>query len=266
MAAIVLGALVVTYAGYRIVRRSQPPLPAVVMRGADVDALVAPPLSARVQRAIFGNAVDHRVAGPKLVALTFDDGPYPIETPALLATLRNAHVPATFFVIARDAEQYPGLVREMGAGGNEIANHTETHPNLDELDGDMVARQLADAATHLGAYTRDPAIRTLFRPPHGRFRAATLRVAQRSGYDTILWTDDPGDWRDVGPATIAAHVARFATSPEIVLLHSGRRATTVALPRIVDRYRAAGYTFVTVGELLRRVTPEQLNRAARTPL
>jgi len=266
LAAIVLVALAASYAGYRVVRRSLPPLPAVVMHDADIDALVAPPLGARVRRAVFGSAVDHRVAGPKLIALTFDDGPYPVDTPALLAALHDARVPATFFLIARDAEQYPGIVREIAAQGNEIANHTETHPNLDYLDDPAVARELAEAATHLGAMVADPAVHTYFRPPHGRFRAATLAVAQRAGYDTILWTDDPGDWRDIGPATIVAHVARFATSPEILLLHNGRRPTVAALPDIVARYRAAGYAFVTVGEMLRRVTPDQLNRAARTPL
>jgi peptidoglycan/xylan/chitin deacetylase (PgdA/CDA1 family) len=266
VAAIVLVALAVSYAGYRVVRRSLPPLPAVVMRDADVDALVAPPLGARVRRAIFGSAVDRRVAGPKLVALTFDDGPYPVDTPALLAALHDAGVPATFFLIARDADQYPGLVRAIAAAGDEIGNHTQTHPNLDQLDDAAVQQQIRAAATDLRRYADVPSEHTLFRPPHGRFRPATLAVAQRNGYDTIFWTDDPGDWRNVAPVTIVDHIARFATSPEIVLLHSGRRPTTDALPQIVARYRAAGYTFVTVGEMLRRVSPDQLNRAARTPL
>jgi peptidoglycan/xylan/chitin deacetylase (PgdA/CDA1 family) len=266
LVAVVLGAIVLVYAGYRIVRRSQPPLPAVVMRDANAGALIAPSLGARIRRAFLGSAVDHRVAGPKLIALTFDDGPYPVDTPALLATLRDLHVHATFFIIARDAAQWPGVLRAIAADGNEVGNHTETHPNLDQLDDAAVATQLADAARDLGAVVRDPAVHTFFRPPHGRFRAATLAVAQHAGYDTILWNDDPGDWRDVGAATIVSHVARFATSPEILLLHNGREATVTALPAIVARFRAAGYTFVTVGEMLERVRPDQLNRAARTPL
>ena len=266
VAAAVVVAIALFYVGYRLVRRSLPPLPAVVMRDADVTALVAPPLAKRVERAVFGSSVDHRVAGPKLIALTFDDGPYPVDTPALLAALRDANVRATFFLIGRDAEQYPGLARAISADGNEVANHTETHPNLDQLDDAAVAKQLADAAAQLRGDVADPAIRTMFRPPHGRFRAATLAAAQRAGYDTILWTDDPGDWRDVGTATVVAHVDRFATSPEILLLHSGRPATVAAVPAIVARFRAAGYTFVTVGEMLRRVRPGQLNGAARTPL
>ncbi len=75
---------------------------------------------------------DDRSDRPKLIALTFDDGPYPIFTPLLLDELRDLHVPATFFLIGRDAEQWPDLTRRIEAGGNEIADHTYSHPNLDQ--------------------------------------------------------------------------------------------------------------------------------------
>jgi len=213
-----------------------------------------------------GSAADERTAGPKLIALTFDDGPYPVDTPMLLAVLRSLHVPATFFLIGRDAEQYPGLVRAIAAAGNEIANHTETHPDLATLAPPAVTAELAAGAGTLSRFVRDPAIRTAFRPPHGRFRMATLAAAQQAGYDTILWTDDPGDWRSVSRAALGAHIARFATSPEILLLHNGRPETTAMLPAAVGRFRRAGYTFVTVTDLVRRLGPGPLNHAARTPL
>ena len=107
-----------------------------------------------------------------MIALTFDDGPYPVDTPMLLAVLRAAHVPATFFLIGRDAEQYPGLVRAIGAAGNEIANHTETHPDLSKLDAAGVTAELRAGAATLGHDTNDPAITHAFRPPHGRYRNA----------------------------------------------------------------------------------------------
>lgn len=257
----------VGYGGYRAYGRSLPSLPAVVTRDADVKALFELPLDARVRQAVFGDGGD-RVAGPKLIALTFDDGPYPVDTPVLLATLREAHVPATFFLIGRDAGQYPGLVREIAAGGHEIANHTETHPNLDALDGAAVTAELvADASTLARLVPQSaPAYEREFRPPHGRFTRDTLAAAQRAGYATILWTDDPGDWRNVSRTALADHMARFATSPEIVLLHNGRPETVAMLPEMIGRFRLAGYTFVTVSELLRRAGPNALNHAARTPL
>lgn len=259
-------ALVLSYGGYRVYRRSLPPLPAVVLRDADLGPLVAPSLGARIRHAVLGSAADGRIAGPKLIALTFDDGPYPVDTPMLLAVLRAEHVPGTFFLIGRDAEQYPGLVRAIAAGGNEIANHTETHPDLDALDAQAVTAELTAGAATLGRWTVDPDVRREFRPPHGRFREATLAAAQRAGYDTILWTDDPGDWRNVSRTVLATHIARYATSPEILLLHSGRPETVALLPGIIRRFRSAGYTFTTVASLVARLGPGPLNHAARTPL
>jgi peptidoglycan/xylan/chitin deacetylase (PgdA/CDA1 family) len=266
IAAVVIVALALTYGGYRVYRRSLPPLPAVVPHDADLTPLVAPSFGARVRHAVLGSAADGRIAGPKLIALTFDDGPYPVDTPMLLAVLRAARVPATFFLIGRDAEQYPGLVRAIAAGGHEIANHTETHPDLDTLDGPAVSAELAAGAATLARYSHDPAIHAEFRPPHGRFRPATLVTAGQAGYDTILWTDDPGDWRNVSRTVLAAHIARFATSPEILLLHNGRPETVALLPGIIQRFQRAGYTFVTVTDLVRRLGPGPLNHAARTPL
>src|ERR1019366_9319540 len=106
-------------------------------------------LGAPLRPAVRGRAADGRVAGPKLIALTFDDGPYPVDTPMLLAVLRAARVPATFFLIGRDAEQYPGLVRAIAAGGHEIANHTETHPDLTKLAPPAVPAELAAGAATL---------------------------------------------------------------------------------------------------------------------
>jgi peptidoglycan/xylan/chitin deacetylase (PgdA/CDA1 family) len=254
------------YGGNRVYRRSLPPLPAIVLHDADLAPLLASSPGARLRHAILGSAADGRVAGPKLVALTFDDGPYPVDTPILLDVLRNAHVPATFFLLGRDAEQYPGLVRAIAAAGHEVANHTETHPDLAALDAAAVTAELTGGAATLGRYVNDPAIRTEFRPPHGRFSAGTLVAAQRAGFDTVLWTDDPGDWRNVSRTVLAAHIARFATSPEILLLHNGRPETVALLPGIIQRFRQAGYSFVTVADLVRRVGPGPLNHAARTPL
>lgn len=203
---------------------------------------------------------------PKLIALTFDDGPYPIETPLLLDTLDELHVPATFFLIGRDGEQYPELVRRIAAHGNEIADHTLTHPDLDRLDDAAVRAEIVRGARALERFVSDPALHTLMRPPHGRYREATLRVAQAAGYDTVLWNDDPGDWRAVTAATLQRHILTHATAPEILLLHSGRRATIDMLPAVVARFRGAGYRFVTVGSLLAAVAPDQLNHPVKNRL
>jgi peptidoglycan-N-acetylglucosamine deacetylase len=267
LAAIVLVALAAAgYASWRLWLKSDDLLrPVVVLRDADAATLLAPPLSARIA-AVLGQARAPAAARPKLVALTFDDGPYPVTTPLLLQVLRDADVAATFFLIGRDAEQYPGLTRAIARGGHEIADHTLTHPDLDRLPEAAVAGELRAGAASLERIAPDPAERRLFRPPHGRYTLATIRVAQAAGFDTILWSDDPGDWRAVPLAELRDHLLSRATAPEIVLLHSGRPATVAALPLVIAAYRRAGFRFVTVGELLRRVPADQLNHPAKLPL
>jgi peptidoglycan/xylan/chitin deacetylase (PgdA/CDA1 family) len=235
--------LALGYGAYRAVHRVLAPvLPAVVMHDADAERLVSPSLRARLDRVLHDRypPVDRRAGNAKLVALTFDDGPYPVETPLLLDELADLRVHATFFLIGDDTELFPALAERIAASGNEIANHTLTHPaDFDALSPAAVTRELQDGAAMLDRYVHDPAIHTMMRPPHGRFTLATLRTAQHDGYDIILWNDDPGDWRSVTAHALVSHMEQHATAPEIVLLHSGRLNTVQALPEIVARFRAA---------------------------
>ncbi len=257
-------AAVLAYGGYRTFVHESRIQPALVTPSMNAQQAVSPSLSGHLER-LFNEHVTYgnRAGRPKLIALTFDDGPYPVFTPLLLGQLRRLDVQATFFLIGRDAEQWPQLARRIEAGGDEIADHTYTHPNLDQESPQQVRREILQGRQTLYGLVRDPAILTLFRPPHGRYTAATIRVAQSLGYKTVLWTDDSGDWRSVTAQELATHLEKHATAPEIVLLHSGKLATIEMLPAVVRRFRAAGYRFVTVGQLLARVTPAELNHPAK---
>lgn len=204
-----------------------------------------------------------RSGRPRLIALTFDDGPYPVFTPMLLDMLRQLDVPATFFLIGKDAQQWPELTRRIEADGNEIADHTYSHPNLDEESSAEVQHEIVQGRDVLWGLTQDPAVRTLMRPPHGRYTERTLEVAQSLGYSVVLWTDDSGDWRSVTPERLERHLLEHATAPEIVLLHNGKLATIEALPGVVERFKRAGYRFVTVGEMLRLVQTDDINHPLR---
>ncbi len=265
-AAALLAFAILAYGGRRLWLKSDDLLrPVVVLRGADAAALAEPSLSARLG-ALRGNGRAATGTRPRLVALTFDDGPYPVVTPLLLQTLHDLRVPATFFLIGRDAEQFPDLARAIAADGHELADHTLTHPDLDRLPDAAVVAELRGGAASLERIAPDAAERRLFRPPHGRYTVATLRAAQSAGFDTILWSDDPGDWRAVPVETLRDHMLTHATAPEILLLHSGRQATVAALPEVVDRFRRAGFAFVTVGALLRQTSADELNRPAKVAL
>lgn len=252
------------YAGYRLFVHSGRVEPAVITPKMDAQQALSTSFGGRVKRLLnehvtYGN----RSNRPRLIALTFDDGPYPVFTPLLLDELARMNVHATFFLIGRDSQQWPELTRRIEADGNEIADHTYTHPDLDKETPAQVRTEILQGRDSLYAIVRDPSVLHLFRPPHGRYTVQTIEVAQALGYKTILWTDDAGDWRKVTPQVLTRHLEEHATAPEIVLLHSGKLATIQMLPGVIARFRAAGYQFVTVGQMLGRVTTAELNHPAK---
>jgi peptidoglycan/xylan/chitin deacetylase (PgdA/CDA1 family) len=251
------------YAGWRAIVHTSNLIPAIVTPQANVHLEISGEPVARIYRATHELAPGDRSGRPRLIALTFDDGPYPIFTPMLLDMLRDLKVPGTFFLIGKDAQEWPEITRRIESDGNEIADHTYSHPNLDQESADEVRREILEGGDVLWSLTHDPAVRTLMRPPHGRYTERTLQIAQSIGYSVVLWTDDGGDWRTVTVEQLQRHLVEHATAPEIVLLHSGKLATIEALPYVVARFRAAGYRFVTVGELLKLVQSGELNHPLR---
>ncbi len=261
-------AVALAYAAYRVVLHESRVQPAIITPSMNAQQAISPSLIAHVRR-LFTERVEYgeRNSRPRLIALTFDDGPYPIYTPLLLEELRRLRVPATFFLIGRDAQQWPELTQRVKRYGNELADHTYTHPNLDQLPPSKVRAEIIAGRVSVSKIVGDPALAYLFRPPHGRYTVATVQAAQSLRYDTVLWNDDSGDWRlAVTAQSLAEHLERHATAPEIVLLHSGRLPTIEMLRQIVSRFRAAGYRFVTVGELLARATPAELNHPLKRPV
>jgi peptidoglycan/xylan/chitin deacetylase (PgdA/CDA1 family) len=251
----------------RVLIGHPPPIPAVILRTADAHRLLSTAPDARLGRIVQDHLQLRRAADAKLIALTFDDGPYPVQTPLLLDVLGDLKVKATFFLIGNDAEQFPELTSRIERNGHEIADHTLTHPaHFEALSAEQVRAELLGGAEVLERYAHDPAIRTMMRPPHGRFTERTVLAAQAAGFHVILWNEDPGDWRTVPSEALAHDIELHATAPDIVLLHSGRMETTEMLPKVVARFRKAGYTFVTVGELLRRMPPEQIIHPVRHPV
>ena len=257
------------YGGYRLFLHSTHLQPAIVTARMDAQQAVSPSLPGHLKRLLREQGLYGSRAGrPKLIALTFDDGPYPVFTPLLLDELNSLRIPATFFLIGHDARLWPELTQRIELSGGEIADHTQTHPDLDALNNAQVRAEILGGRASLERLVRDPAIERLFRPPHGRYTVATVQVAQSLGYTTVLWNDDPGDWRTsvVSATELADHIRRFASAPDIVLLHSGKMATIEMLPRLAAAFRAAGYRFVTVGQLLRTVPVDDVNHPAKHPV
>jgi peptidoglycan/xylan/chitin deacetylase (PgdA/CDA1 family) len=259
----VLVLLALGYTAWRLNRHAVAILqPVYILRTADVHALLDPPL-ARRWHAIFG---PKNPSPPRLIALTFDDGPYPVTTPLLLDRLHELRVPGTFFLIGDDATRYPELTRRIAEDGNEIGNHTYSHPDLDKIAPAQVIAELEKAKVALTALSGERSPAWLMRPPHGRFTEATVKAAQMAGFDVVLWSDAPGDWHRATAHQLTTHMLASATAPEIAILHSGSLPTIDMLQEVVPLFRAAGYRFVTVSELLRQVGAQGINDRAHIEL
>jgi peptidoglycan/xylan/chitin deacetylase (PgdA/CDA1 family) len=190
-------------------------------------------------------SVRFRPSGPvrveRAVALTFDDGPSPVYTPRILATLRRLHAPATFFVIGYLADEYPDLVRAEQRAGMAIGNHSYNHPEVPPFD--QLPRRLADDEITLGAdsLARAGVKTSLFRPPGGSFSTALVVGAETLGERIVLWSVDPQDWQpDATARQIARRVLAAIRPGSIVELHDGggdRSATLQALSAIVNGIR-----------------------------
>jgi peptidoglycan-N-acetylglucosamine deacetylase len=192
--------------------------------------------------------------GRKL-ALTFDDGPNPACTPALLESLARHSVRATFFMIGKWVQQEPGLAREVQAAGHEIANHTFSHPNLALCSTSRVRQELQQCSRALQDAGLDNRFH-LFRPPFGARRRATLRVARSAGLVPVSWTITAYDWRPTSPERVQYHVRGQLKGGDVLLFHDGGhrdiRADRMHMVRAVDalipQLRGEGYEFVTIGD------------------
>jgi peptidoglycan/xylan/chitin deacetylase (PgdA/CDA1 family) len=191
------------------------------------------------------------------VALTFDDGPGDY-TAALLDGLAARGVHATFFVLGSQVVKYPDVVARMAAEGHTIGNHSWLHPKLTNLSVEEAGWQI-DATTDAVQQITGTAP-TLVRPPYGASNDTVLAVLAARGDASILWSVDTEDWRnrDAGITTQRA----LATAPgAIILMHDIHPSTIQAVPGIIDQLQAAGYTLVTVPELLGPTTPGQVYRS-----
>jgi len=185
--------------------------------------------------------IEDRTASGRGYALTFDDGPHPQGTPAVLELLADARVQATFFLVGEQIERNPSLAREIVAAGHETGLHCHRHRNLLRLTPGQVHEDIDRAAAIIEDATgRSPA---LYRPPYGVLNASALRLARGREWRTLLWTQWGRDWEQrATAASIAARVTDGAGEGSVLLLHDADdygaagswRQTATALPRVLQ--------------------------------
>ncbi len=187
------------------------------------------------------------VGDPGHVALTFDDGPDPLSTPAVLDALDALGWRATFFCLGERVRRAPGLTRELVERGHEVAVHGDRHTShLRRLAASSMA-DVARARDTIGDVAGVPP--RWFRPPYGAVSSSALLAAKRSGLQLVLWTTWGRDWRPGATGeSIAATVTRTFWPGATVLLHDSDvtsapgswRATLDALPLLAGRWAAGG--------------------------
>jgi peptidoglycan-N-acetylglucosamine deacetylase len=181
------------------------------------------------------------------LALTFDDGPHPLFTPKLVQILKDAKVPATFFMIGHMAESYPDMVKLASTNGFEIANHTYSHVTLTKLTDEQVGTEYRATNDILKKLTgKSP---RYCRPPGGDFDLNVLESAYGEGLTTVLWTDDPGDYNNPGDSVLLETETTTLSAGGIILLHDGSQDTIDTLAKFIASCKRRGFQFVTLDEL-----------------
>jgi peptidoglycan-N-acetylglucosamine deacetylase len=217
-------------------------------------------------------------AVPMTLALTFDDGPDPAYTPAILDILKQKNVLATFFIIGANAEAHPGLLQRILDEGHEVGNHTFTHPNLAETAPEADRIEYNATQKLFEALTGRRMV--LFRPPYlgdaepvNKDELIPVQIAQDQGYLTIGVHVDPFDWQQPSLGEMMQRILHSVTDPNpetrgnIILLHDsgGDRTKTVELlPELIDGLRARGYKFVLVSKLAGLTRDQAMPRTAPT--
>jgi peptidoglycan/xylan/chitin deacetylase (PgdA/CDA1 family) len=186
----------------------------------------------------------------KVIALTFDDGPWPDTTIQVLNILKENNVKGTFFVVGQNVKNYPDLVRRVIADGHAIGNHTWHH--WYHFMNPKAAAYEVDNTTDL-IYQTTGVKTNLFRPPGGIMHNGVAAYARNRKYAIIMWSSDSLDYARPSVPRLVNNVFSTARPGGIVLLHDGggnRSQTVQALPEIIHRFRQQGYSFVTIPELL----------------
>lgn len=192
--------------------------------------------------------------GRKMVAITLDAGAGADPFPKMLKALDNAGVKITFFLTGAWAQQNSNYVQQIVNSGQEIANHTWSHPDLIGLNEEQIRSEIERTDAFLSKFTGH-STRPLWRAPFGSRDARVMKIVNSMGYRSIFWTIDSLD--SVGqPKTAKFLIDRITGQSdaqldgEIILMHIGNATSAEALPTIIQNLQQRGFKIVTVSQLL----------------
>lgn len=221
------------------------PDPTVPAQASSPVVATAPPPPPAPRKSSYNSC---NVDGTSL-AITFDDGPHPKNTPRLLDMLKERGLKATFYVIGQNVAQYPEIMQRIVAEGHEIGNHSYTHAALTKCSPAKVGEEVSK--TNDAILQACGAKPTTIRPPYGATNASiTKRLNDEFGLTVVMWSVDPLDWKIRNAGHVSGHILQNAKSGSIVLAHDIHPTTIDAMPKVLDGLLAKGHKFVTVSELI----------------
>lgn len=181
----------------------------------------------------------------KKIALTFDDGPHPVYTQQMLELLEREQVPATFFLLGQNVEEYGDVVKKISEKGHLIGNHTYHHVQITTLPMEQACEEIDRTNQLIEELTGQGT--EYVRPPFG-----TWNKGLESELDMIpvMWTIDTLDWTTENVDSIVNQVVKNAGENDIILMHDSYQSTVQAVERIIALLRANGFEFVTVDEVI----------------
>jgi peptidoglycan/xylan/chitin deacetylase (PgdA/CDA1 family) len=206
-----------------------------------------PALAAHAPRIADAYGLERRLDRDDAVALTFDDGPHPDGTPAVLEALARHGARATFFLVGEQVARDPGLARAIVDAGHEVALHGYRHTLLLRRRVAAVAADFDRALAIVAAAAGTPP--SLYRPPYGVLSTGALREVRRRGWRPLLWSKWGRDWEArATPAAIARRATSGLSPGDVVLLHDSDAyssagswsRTAAALPAILEAVAAIG--------------------------
>jgi peptidoglycan/xylan/chitin deacetylase (PgdA/CDA1 family) len=207
---------------------------------------------------VYGHTFIGLERGSPYVALTYDDGPNDPDTLKLMEVLARHDVRATFFVLGKFAQQKPEIVRALASAGHVIGNHSWDHPRLIFASKVELRRQIVE--TQSAIFDACGVTPTLFRPPYGGRRPGTLSAVRKLGLEPIMWNVTCYDWKSTSADKVVAHAQRQIRGGDVILMHDGdqqamgadRSHSVEATDRILAQYKAQGYQFVIVPEMMKK--------------
>lgn len=183
-----------------------------------------------------------------VVALTFDAAWGNEDTDVLIDLLNQYEAKATFFVTGDWADRFPEDVKKFSSQGHDIANHSDSHPHIDNLSFDELKADTDRCNEKIKNLTGESPL--LYRGPYGEYNNTIIEILETQGQYCIQWDVDSLDWKDPDPQQLANNVLKKVKNGSIILLHNGAKNTPEALPNILSGLKEKGFGFVLVKDLI----------------